>query len=284
MKKIITSALLFSSLLVLAQGPPPPPGIESRPFPYTDDFESYPINGNVSTGGWSASSGVMLFSAYTGHGAGTPPSKGLTKEFFNSSTTAGFCTPKVLNIGNNAELRFQYRMAEYLGATALNAANLPSDFSMVISASTDSGANYMPLATINAANNQSTLSFGTFIYSLSAYANQDLMIKIVINRGSSGDFFVDIDNFSIDITSAIPTSNVSENPVFMLNGRNIIIQNIPSSFDNTRITLYDITGSVVDYQTQIPGTTTVLQAPSAGVYFVSFRNAQKQTARKVIIQ
>jgi hypothetical protein len=284
MKKFITTALLFSSLLVLAQAPPPPPNTESRPFPFTDDFESYPVNGNVSTGGWSASSGILLYNAYIGHGVGTPASKGLTKEFFNSSTNAGFCTPKVLNIGSNAELRFQYRMAEYLGSTALNAANLPSDFSMVISASSDSGANYTTLATINAANNQSTLSFGTFIYSLSAYANQDLIIKIVINRGSSGDFFVDIDNFSIDITNAIPASNSLENPVILMNGRNIIVQNIPSSFDNTRITLFDITGSAVDYQTQIPGTNTVLQAPSAGVYFVSFRNAQKQTARKVIIQ
>lgn len=284
MKNFITSALLLCSMLVLAQAPPPPPTIASRPFPFTDDFESYPVTGNVSSGGWSASSGILLYSAYTGHGTGTPPSKGLTKEFFNSSTTAGFCTPKVLNIGTNAELRFQYRMAEYLGSTALNAANLPSDFAMVISASTDSGTNYTPLATINAANNQSSLSFGTFIYSLSAYANQDLMIKIVINRGSSGDFFVDIDNFSIDITSATPSIPASENPLIQLNGRNITVQNSPSAFDNTRITLYDITGSAVDHQTQIPGTNTLLQAPSPGIYFVSFRNAQKQMARKVIIQ
>jgi len=285
MKKLLLSFVVcvIHMHASLAQAPPPPSPYPVRPYPYTDDFESYPVTGSVSAGGWTGTSGLMLFSAYTGHGAGTPASKGLTKEFYNLSTTGGFFTPKVLQIGSNAEIRFNYRMAEYIGATATAAASLPADFSLVISLSTDSGATFNALASITPSNNTSSLSFGSFSYSLAAYAGADVILRIAITRGSSGDFFVDIDNFAID--AATPVRLVKADDLLLItSGKNITLQNVPPAFAGTRVVLYDLTGQAVSSGTAAPGNSLMLEAPVGGVYFVSLNNGQKLITRKVVVQ
>ncbi|WP_337866462.1 hypothetical protein, partial [Ignavibacterium sp.] len=150
---------------------------------YLQDF-------NASTSlpyGWGGNMVVLA-----NHGTG--PSNGLTKNLYSSVTNAFATTPTVGSLTSNSQLVFDYRIVNWSGYP--NTATVLGADSFNIQVSTDDGATFTTLYTIDATNHVTSTSFATISLSLNSYAGSNVIIKWNLNW-ASGDYYFDIDNVKI---------------------------------------------------------------------------------------
>lgn len=275
-KFLISAGVLLAALFNPAIAQPPPPGN----YPWYDNFNSYAdFGGSLAGGGWSGP--VTTFSCYGNHGNG---SKGMTRQFTNSSTTTFINTPPVGPLGGMAELKFDYRVVD-ASLYPSSAAVLPQDASIVFEISTNSGTSFSNLFTINASNHLSSTNFATRTVSLSAYNLQTVVVRITVNRGSSGDYFVDFDNFSI---APAGTTGLSVAPgaewVWNQTDRGIFSFQCGNSMSNALVQVWSMNGTLVS-ETQISGSTGQfnLSNQPSGVYLVTLSSGKGFIRKKIVI-
>jgi hypothetical protein len=274
---LATAVVFLASLLnpTVAQ-PPPPPGN----YPWSDNFSSYAdFGGSLTSGGWTGP--ATTFNCYGNHGNG---SKGMTRQFSNSSTTTFINTPSVGPLDAVAELKFDYRIVD---ATLYpsSATILPQDASIVFELSSNSGVSFANILTINAGNHVTSTSFAARTVSLAAYNGQTVIVRITVNRGSSGDYFVDFDNFSMAAASS--TSIIQEESsdwIWNQNDRGIFSLRSNIGMPNGSLKVWSIKGELVAETSVVAGSALFdLSSQPSGIFIVSLATAQGQIRRKIVL-
>ncbi|HPT04586.1 MAG TPA: BNR-repeat neuraminidase N-terminal domain-containing protein, partial [Bacteroidales bacterium] len=156
--------------------------------PYTQNFES----GLTLPLGWGGTMSVIA-------NHGTSASNGLTYELWSSATSGNATTPCFGNIPSTCFLEFDYRIVNWSSYPA-TATTLGATDKIEIQISTDNGATYTTIYTINQSNHVTSTSFATKSIDLSAYAGQNVKLKYLLTWGA-GDYYVDVDNFHVYVPS-----------------------------------------------------------------------------------
>jgi hypothetical protein len=164
----------------------------TKPLPYSQDFNS---GTNLATISWS---GTMTIA--TNHG--TEGSNGLYKNMWSSTTTANGVTPPIGPMTDGVALSFDYRIVDYTGFPA-NATTIGELDKVEVQVSTDSGASYSTIHTIDQSNHTTSTSFASVTVDLSAYNSGSIMLKFLCTWGA-GDYYVDIDNVLVRVPPANP--------------------------------------------------------------------------------
>ena len=156
--------------------------------PYAQNFES----GLTLPLGWGGTMSVIA-------NHGTSASNGLTYELWSSATSGNATTPCFGNIPSPCFLEFDYRIVNWSSYPA-TATTLGATDKIEIQISTDNGATYTTIYTINQSNHVTSTSFATKSIDLSAYAGQNAKFKYLLTWGA-GDYYVDVDNFHVYVPS-----------------------------------------------------------------------------------
>ncbi len=166
-------------------------------IPYLRDF-------NTSPSEWTLSG----FSRTTNHG--TSGSYGLGSHLSSSSGSSAL-SPLIGSISADTYLSFHYRIVENSGYPVYST-TLGSEDKIEIQVSTDDGATYSTINTINNASHTPSVEFNNKMINLAAYNGDFIRIRFLCTWGS-GDYYVDIDNFLIeDGTNMSYTSSTSNQP------------------------------------------------------------------------
>lgn len=123
---------------------------------------------------------------------GTSLSIGQYERLYASNTSCFATSPLVGSITSSTYLSFHYRFADYLGFP-LNATTLGPDDKVEIQVSTDDGANFTTIHTIDQTNHTATTEFTNKVISLSAYSGDFIKVRFLCTWGS-GDYNFDMDN------------------------------------------------------------------------------------------
>jgi hypothetical protein len=150
-------------------------------LPYSQDFNA----GTTLPTGWGGNMTVIANHGITG-------SNGLTRNLYSGVTSANSTTPIVGLITATTQLEFDYRIVNYSGYPSTGTAIGASDI-YNIRISTDDGATYTTVYTINQANHVVSTNFANVIVPLGAYAGYNGVIKFDLQWGT-GDYYFDIDN------------------------------------------------------------------------------------------
>jgi len=164
------------------------------PLPYNQDFEAA---GTLPTG-WAGTWAIV-------NSHGTSSSRGLTFNCWSSAPSAMVTSPQIGTLPANSILEFDYRWMNYSSYPSTAFTPGATD-QVVISVSTNSGSSYTPYYTFGSSNHTSSTQFSKKTITLSgakANAGDRVMVKIECTWGS-GDWYFDIDNFSIKETPQVP--------------------------------------------------------------------------------
>lgn len=150
---------------------------------------------------------VADYSWYVETDHGTNNTNGMTVNLYGSSSVyADVITDRIGPITASTSVSFDYRIVDYSSypGTATPTLDLAND-SLNVYVSNDCGTTYTLLASINAANHNSSLNFVNNVYSLAAYAGSNLSFRFkgVKDPSTSADYFLDVDNINIYNITAI---------------------------------------------------------------------------------
>lgn len=175
--------------------------------PYTETFESFtPFT--TPGGGWSGG-----FQVYSTHG--TNSSKGLIKNVNNFTTKDSTTSPKIGVVTATSYLKFDYRFVEVSLYPSTSTLLGPGDMLTVKAAGSD--GIYNTMLTIDQNNHTASTAFKTDSVSLSEFAGDSIKVRFVIKRGTTGDYFIDIDNLAVTGGGSIPSglTEVNANSTFV---------------------------------------------------------------------
>jgi hypothetical protein len=280
MKKIILLFTIFvaSVKLSISQPPPPPPGN----YPYLETFESFSgIGGNIT--GWTGS--TITLQAYTNHG--TNGSNGMARNVFHSPNLSSpaniyIVSPLVSTLTSTSELRFDYRIVDatlYPSTPTV----LPSDASIVVSIGNE--PNFTIIYTINPSNHIQSTNFTTVVVPLTGYNNTNVRIKFEINRGTNCDYWVDIDNFSLNDAGTVNTVSSEINKTVIYSAQNgVVINQVGLPKTNTILSIFDVQGKLVNTFTIDKSyfETGNLNLPK-GIYFARIQSGESTFTKKLFI-
>jgi hypothetical protein len=210
--------------------------IPTAPAPWKEEF----LTSNLPNG-WSTGTGISAFGVGTARGAtgnGTTVTN-LFKNQYSSSTTGSFNTIAVgpLNAADYT-FSFDYKQSKYDSPYA----PLATWGNFEVQISTDFGTTWTNLATVD--NEAGTGSYITKTYSLAAYQDQYVKIRINANR-TAGDYDLSFDNFEIKSPG---NSNPFCLPTFQYNSDgNMITKVIFNTIDNTSQATSGATPSYEDF-------------------------------------
>jgi hypothetical protein len=125
---------------------------------------------------------------------GTNNTKRLTRQMAFPDQVSYWQTPPV-SVQAGATLSFSYRMVDFSGYP--NTATLASAFSMEVAISINGGSTFTPLETIGNGNHTVTTAYASKSYDLSAYAGNEVIVKLSVSYLGGTIHFADFDNVMI---------------------------------------------------------------------------------------
>ncbi|HPI26836.1 MAG TPA: choice-of-anchor D domain-containing protein, partial [Candidatus Cloacimonadota bacterium] len=140
----------------------------TQPLPYTQDFN----------GGTSLTAINWAGDMYIATPHGTDGSNGLYRNLWSSVPSCNAITPPIGPMITNAQLKFDYRFVNYSSYPA-NATPLGAGDNLQIQVSTDAGASYTTVYTIDQSNHVTSTSFANVRVSLAAYTTGSIMIRFL---------------------------------------------------------------------------------------------------------
>ncbi len=282
MKKLYLFVLLIVTAVSTQAAPPPPPfGV----YPFEDNFDSYnPNAGSLDGPKWTA--GSSTFKAYGGHGLDSipgSPSNGMSRQFNDNSPKDSIVTKYVDSMTVNTELTFHYRFVDALQYPNF-ATVIPTDAYLRIYA--NNGFQDEFITELNSSNYTPSANYNYFSISIPQFAGggpgTGRYFKLVFYRGSSGDHWVDIDNFRIG--EPFPVSIKKTNSVtdwsYLLKGKTISIQDET----NASYSLVNIAGSTVkNWQVNKGNYFYSMSDVPNGIYFLRRTTVNGIETKKVFI-
>jgi len=194
---------------------------ESNPtqdIPYAENFED--VAPNTLPNNWTND---FTYQVQENHGVGG--GKALSVNMWSSTTSAQATTMPVGPLSNTAnQIIFDYRIVDYSGYPS-NATALGASDKIELQVSTDGGANFTTVHTIDQSNHVAASEFVTLTTNLDAAYNAETINVRFQNTWGSGDYYVDIDNV---VVREIPTE-----PVFSANHDTLWFNDVPVSSVST---------------------------------------------------
>ena len=173
----------------------------TQPLPYTQDFN----------GGTSLTAINWAGDMYIATPHGTDGSNGLYRNLYSSVPSCNAITPPIGPMITNAQLKFDYRFVNWSSYPA-NATPLGAGDNLQIQVSTDAGASYTTVYTIDQSNHVTSTSFANVSVSLAAYTTGSIMIRFLGTR-ANGDYYLDIDNVIVqEAPAGAPNPVTLNNP------------------------------------------------------------------------
>lgn len=273
MKKLLIGIFSIASFALSAQ---------VQAIPYNENFETFTAF-TTPGGGWQGG-----FQVYSTHG--TSSSKGLIKNLNNFTTKDSTITPKMGVVSATSWLKFDYRIVEFSlypsTATVLGQGDMLS-----ISVSANGGA-YTNIYTINQSNHITSTAFKTDSVDLSAFAGDSIRIKFGVKRGTTGDYFVDLDNIKVSGETTLPSAvnELTANSVKLYPNPakgSFTIQTKSNTIVPVSIELYNMAGQKVLSQNIMPtaaGVATVdASVVAKGLYVASITEGSRTYKQKLMI-
>jgi hypothetical protein len=203
-----------------------------RAVPFTETFDDI-----ANLTGWASTAGF-----YIGSTRGATGNSG-ANAYINiwSSTPSGYLrTANYGPITAGQALRFDYQLSNYSSPYAAPAAGSGN---VVVEVSTDCGATYTTLETIN---NDGEAGYRTKTYSLAAYVGQNVVFKITGNR-TSGDYDLSLDNLAVIVPAP---EVVSYSPATVCAGSTVAISgNYFSTVSSVKVGTTGVTFNIVNANT-----------------------------------
>ncbi len=167
-------------------------------LPYAQDFPTTANPAGWNTTGWSIDAT---------HGLTT---NGIYRNLWGSATTGTFTLLKLGSVIGNESFTFDYRLLNFTSyPTSTPPTGSWGNFNIEVSV--DCGATFTVLATIdNTTHTVTTQAWTNKAYSLSSFAGQDIIVRVVATR-TSGDYFLDFDN--INVASCFAPTAVSASSI-----------------------------------------------------------------------
>lgn len=159
--------------------------------PYTEAFNGTAAPSNVT--------GNMTFNATTGVGQ----SGGMRYNVY-ATQVANIRTPIIGPLDTNAVFDFDYKITNWSGWSWPGVASvLGTDDTIRIEVSTNCGQSFLLHDSITAGTHISSNAFATKRVNLGAFANQQVIVRLVFRQASGIDVFFDVDNFRIFTPSPV---------------------------------------------------------------------------------
>ena len=155
-----------------------------RPIPFQENFNA----ALTIPDGWTVSSSAFVTNAHNN------TSNVLAFNLYSFNNTFTYDLPRYGTIGATDSLRFDYRMTNWSLGTV--ATVLTAGTKMEVQASTDCGATYNTIYTVDAQTHTPTVPMTTRKISLASLAGMNVRFRFVGTWGA-GDFWVDLDNIGI---------------------------------------------------------------------------------------
>jgi len=170
----------------------------TKPLPYSQDF-------NASTSLPADWTGTFSISS-SSHGL---TNNALYKNLWASATTANVVTCPIGPITDNTRLDFDYRYVTY--SSPNGGFTLGTGDKLEVQVSTDNGANYETIYTIDSSNHLTSSTFTTcsvYLTQAKLPAEGDIVkIKLLATWGA-GDYYLDIDNIYVHHISNVPVFQI----------------------------------------------------------------------------
>ncbi|MCB5285343.1 MAG: choice-of-anchor J domain-containing protein [Candidatus Cloacimonetes bacterium] len=203
---------------------------------YSQDFNS---GTSLPAINWT---GDMSISSTHGN-AGT---NGLYKNLYSYTTTTNAVTPPIGPMTDDCQILFDYRIVNYSGYPSTGTTLGASD-KIEVQVSTDNGANFTTIYTIDSTNHVTSNAFATLNLPVTAYDGDIILVKFLSTWGA-GDYYVDIDNVIVRETPLAGILTVSPNPVECGNGYVGFDKNVQVSLTNTGVAAFIVsTIALEDY-------------------------------------
>ncbi len=194
---------------------------ESNPtqdIPYAEYFED--VAPNTLPNNWTND---LTYQVQENHGV--DGGKALSVNMWSSTSSAQATTMPVGPLSNTAnQIIFDYRIVNYSGYPS-NPTSLGALDKIELQVSTDGGANFTTVHTIDESNHVATSEFATLTTNLDADYNAETINVRFQNTWGSGDYYVDIDNV---VVREMPTE-----PVFSTNHDTLWFNDVPVSSAST---------------------------------------------------
>lgn len=273
MKKLLVGIFSLATFALSAQ---------VQAIPYNENFEGFTAF-TAPGGGWQGG-----FQVYSTHG--TTSSKGLIKNLNNFTTKDSTITPKMGVVSATSWLKFDYRIVDFSLYPATATVLTQGDM-LKVSVSANGGA-YTNILTIDQSNHVTTTAFKTDSVDLSAFAGDSIRIKFAVKRGTTGDYFVDLDNIKVSGETTLPSAvnELAVNNIKLFPNPSkgtFTIQTKSNTIAPISVELYNMAGQKVLSQKMMPtaaGLATIdASAVAKGVYVVSVTEGSKNYKQKLMI-
>ena len=240
MFRFLLSCCLVFNFTVAFSVPPP-----SAIYPFLDDFESYaPNSGPFGSGGWFGS--AMSFTVYSGHGESG--SQSMSKLLNASIPADSIFTPIIGALTSATVLSFDYRFVDTAAYPSI-ATQLPADAELFVGISNGVGNPPTPISVINSSNHTVTSGFNTISVpigvTLPQVVNTNRVFLVRMKGGSSGNYFVDIDNFSVANGTPLSLGNAQTDFARFYVSAPYGRLNISGATESKQIQIMDVRGSVL---------------------------------------
>ncbi|RYE21086.1 MAG: hypothetical protein EOP51_16445, partial [Sphingobacteriales bacterium] len=226
--------------------------VPSMPLDYLETFNS----GTTVPAGWATN--LM----YIGGGIGVNGSNALRyNHYYISTPNPSATSPKIGPITANSHLIFDYRIINYSGGAGFNlGANQGTKINIYVSE--DCGQSFQLFQTIDHTNHVTSASYANVQYPLgAAYNGENLIVRMELVYGGTGDYYVDIDNFEIrnlfpinisatELLAPTPNSSVCFGDATQ--DVTVQIQNMGSDPLDMSVNNVTISGSISDGTTTTP--------------------------------
>lgn len=198
------------------------------PFPMLETFDAVsPLPGLPA--GWVSDNGsasydftVRVTGSSIPHGAGNPPTQGITANLWSGNTTSWFETPSIGSLqSNDVVLSFVYRIVNYAGYAnpGGTATSYSNNDSLKVYVSSNCGNTWNLIGFINGANHTVSNTFAKKSFCLgNSYAGQNVKLRFEA-KWSTGDYWFDIDSVSLDVMNV----NVSNSSIVACQNDNITV-------------------------------------------------------------
>jgi hypothetical protein len=255
--------------------------LNAQIYPYAENFNTMPSFS--SPVGWTT--GIAGFQVYDTHG--TNASKGMCKQLTSFSQKDSVTSPIIGPLTANDELTFDYRIVQtslYPSSPITMAANDKIEIKII------SGGNSILIGQIDATNHITSASFATKSYNLSAFAGQNIQLRIVSSKAPAAfDYFTDFDNMVVNTSTGVnqiignKEVTIEYNPLENRSG--IRINNLPSTEYNVRI--MNLSGSTLFEQNLEAGVDQVVTPPfslAKGYYILNLSGKKNAYNFKFLVQ
>ncbi len=134
------------------------------------------------------------------------------KNIYSTASNGYIQFQSMNNINALAEITLDYRLTNWSAGT-VGITSVDGHDYLTITASTDNGATFNPIASVNGTDHTDTADFTTFTTDISAFAGQSVIFRFEMLDDSVNDYWFDIDNIYFGEPASTPVASLNASEI-----------------------------------------------------------------------